>query len=220
MRVRSPCSRKLLVLHPDPWEPRDADGTTFYEFVGWRWTAPHLLAEWEPPGAASAIRAALVAWVHAEQETLIRPTGPEEVFIDRMGMGRGRKETGEQAWSSYYFEQGQWVEYEHSLVYALGRLGAFGALTGIKLPPGVYWQWAGTKETGENGEYRFAQPKALDQAETDHADRFRGYLWRVHACLGALEPTVRQVQKRFVSEFAEVPESPRQYEPSWKSSSD
>jgi hypothetical protein len=88
------------------------------------------------------------------------------------------------AWQTFHTKRSTWTTCQHRLVYVLGKLGAFGALLGIDVPAGVYHataQWVettGPKWTGS----------ALENAEAaDHADQFRGYLWRVEAICGFLE---------------------------------
>lgn len=142
------------------------------------------------------LRQALLA-VLALEETLPRPQGPEQEYF----VGEARC-TGQEALRAYFAHRRPWIDYQHQIVYGLGRLGAFGALLGVPTPPGIYNN-LGPESGSSDGERYYHITKA--QA-ADRADRFRADLWRVEACCGALEAEFYRRMTGHLLSFESVPE--------------
>jgi hypothetical protein len=173
-----PVLEPLLVEFVGPDPPQRPDLAIGYIFEYSRNRLLRLLADWGDPRVMPSIRAGLIANVHAEEIEVPEPQpSPEFVW-------NGRYYTGQEAhdrFYGFYNKQLYWVDGEHDFVYALGRLGVFGALEGVPTRRGVYSrQNALTSDDG--GEYYF-EP-CLPESR---ADEFRANIWRVLMCFGALE---------------------------------
>lgn len=198
-----PALGTMLVEFIGPDQPRRPDGSVVFRFVYWHADLPRILADWGDPRAVPLLRAALIATVRAGADMLHKPQGPEQEFV-----WSGRRYTGREAWSQYYCERSQWVEEEHCLVYALGRLGAFGALAGIPTRPGISYYWGAPPteyRVDETGEDEVEVESSLPRVPESHADVFQGNTWRVHACCGFLEPLFRD-RLKWIYFFADAPE--------------
>lgn len=129
------------------------------------------------------LRQALLA-VLALEESLPRPQELEQESF----ASEGAPHTGQEAVRKYHSHRQPWINLQHQIVYALGRLGAFGALMGVPMPRGIYhsgpsWQGNTILTTGGGATvWHLANAYA-----EDHAGHFRADLWRVEACCGALE---------------------------------
>ena len=93
-----------------------------------------------------------------------------------MGATIQEQECGDRFYG-FYNEQSNWVDEEHRFVYALGRLGAFGALEGVPTRRGVYSMQMAL--TGVGGGEDYFEP-CLPES---HADEFRANVWRVLCAL-------------------------------------
>lgn len=202
-----PAVGRMLLEFIGPDQPANDSGLFTYHFQLLRADLPRVLANWGDPRLAPLLRAALIATVSAEQRELQEPHGPEEEFE-----WDGYRYTGKEAWGWFYYEQQKWIEEEHRLVYALGRLGAFGALAGIPTRRGVYYYWGSPPTVyhllDESGEIEVeADPSeyAWMRVPESQADAFRADIWRVHACYGFLEPQFRN-QLTWVHFYSEAPE--------------
>jgi len=173
----------------------------------WQDKIPRLVWEYGYPQLATPLRQALLAALESEH-TIQRPAGADAVR-HQVPMGEERLAlTKEEAWEwhGYQGDLRPLINYQHQLVYGLGRLGAFDALSGLPSPIGVYTWWAGTEWLNDVYQGAFANGEA-------HADRFREYLWRVEAICGWLEPQynayfARQMNHPFrrIQFFSEVPD--------------
>lgn len=193
----------MLLEFLEPDQPQVADGRIVHRFFAWSVTLPRLLADWGDPRVVPLLRTALIATVRAREEILHEPHDPEQEF-----MSSGERYTGREAWSQYYHEQNHWVEREHRLVYALGRLGAFGAVTGILTLPGISYYWGAPPtayQVDETGEHEVEVESSLPRVPESHADVFQANTWRVHACCGFLEPQFRD-RLKWIYFFADAPE--------------
>jgi hypothetical protein len=201
----------------DVWAPEGRGGAQ-YCFTEWRNRVPELLQYWGSGDCIRILRAALITVVTHEQVQLVRPVGPELTY-----RWHAKVFSGDAALHRYYGDLLQWVTYEHRLVYSLGYLGAFGALFGVETPVGVYSAdgdyleqevrtapvWKDITTTAASFGDALAReiptippkPRAAHQ----HPARFRGNVWRVHACCGFLEPSYNVRQKR-VYAFTEAPQ--------------
>jgi hypothetical protein len=94
----------------------------------WPAGAPRILAEWGDSQAVPPLRHAL--WEARRAELAVPEPPPEEWLV-----AGGHVNVEPTSVRQY------WRRYEDELVYALGRLGAFGALTGIELPEDVLDEW-------------------------------------------------------------------------------
>ena len=153
--------------------PDGSSGMFWYD--SWRAKVPPLLCQLSGARLAAALRQALRAALAVEQ-VIPRPSGSEEILQVNQ-----ERLTGQEAWEWYATDCRPWLAYQHQLVYALGRVGAFGALLGIPTPAGYYDAW---------GTWLPAVPDedSGPAATAAHAARFRGDLWRVEASGGFLEP--------------------------------
>ncbi len=106
--------RALAVLHSalqDPFVPPDRpfDEESLWD-IGSRTTMTSIVGDWGQPSSIPVLRSALQAMWQWEQLHLVHPfEGYEHNYVT--------------PWQSYHYD----------LAYALGQLGAFGALTGIPL---------------------------------------------------------------------------------------
>lgn len=171
-----PALEQILVEFVGPNQPRRPDGSIISVFQDWRRWLVRILAKWKDPRIVPLLRAGLIATVLAEEIEVPEPSGPEQGFI-----WLGQRYTGQEAWQAFHNERMFWVDGEHDIVYALGQLGAFGALVGVPTRPGIYYWRPSWVSDGEGG-YRLS-----GQVPESHAGDFRGNIWRVHACLGYLE---------------------------------
>ncbi|HEX5158914.1 MAG TPA: hypothetical protein VFW17_17025 [Ktedonobacterales bacterium] len=189
-----PILEPLLIEFVGPLPPRRPDLAIGYIFEYLRYDLLRLMADWGDSRVVPPIRAGLIANVRAEEIEVPEPHGPEHEF-----MFGGERFTGQEAWQWFYYSQLNWVDEEHRFIYALGRLGAFGALNGVSTRWGVYSRrdlWI----SGGDGEYRLER-----RIPESHAEIFRANIWRVHMCFGALESQFRGNVER-ISHFADFPE--------------
>ncbi len=185
-----PAIERMLVEFVGPHQPKWG-----YMFQLWRQWLLRLLAEWGDPRVVPFIRAGLVATVRAEEVAVPEPQGPEQVFVVE---STGKRYTGQEAWEWFHQEVSEWTEVEHQLIYALGQLGAFGALVGVPTHPGVYYQVTTWKWT-DDGQFQ----RVVGVSES-HPGALCGNIWRVHACFGALEAQFSR-QSEWTYTFADVP---------------
>lgn len=160
-------------------------------------------SEGESTGAGAAwlvgtLRQALLGVV-ALEEALPRPQGPEQEYF----VGEVRC-TGQEALQQYHTDRKPWIDYQHQIVYGLGRLGAFGALVGVPTPPGIYGPGWTSSNIGVGHDAPVEWRLSNAYAE-DHADRFRADLWRVEACCGALEAEFHKRMTGHLLSFESVP---------------
>ncbi len=174
-----PILEPLLVEFVGPLPPRRPDLAIGHIFEYLRSCLLRLLTDWGDPRVVSPIRAGLIANVRAEEIAVPDPPEPDPEFV-----WNGHYYTGpgvERRFFGFYHEQLEWVHGEHEFVYALGRMGAFGALEGIPARRGVYSRQMALTREGE-GETYF-EPCL----PASHEERFRSNIWRVLMCFGALE---------------------------------
>lgn len=202
-----PALGRMLVEFIGPNQPEGREsvaGYHAYQIQTLRSYLPQALADWGDPRLVPLVRTALIATVQAEEIELHEPHGPEQAIV----APGGRRFVGWEAWEWFRPTQRQWMKEEHQLVYALGRLGAFGALAGVPTRPGIYYYWEpSTVYVGdETGEVAVeVEPSRNDHVAESRAAEFRGAIWRVHACCGFLEPQFRD-RLTGVTNFADAPE--------------
>lgn len=201
-----PALERMLTEFVGPMQPWTPQGGSPQNFVLWRHKLLRLLADWGDPRMVPPIRAGLIATVQAEVievPTPDRMEGQEYVWrrdhIEQEFVWQGERFTESEAWSWFYGKRMGWVDEEHLFVYALGQLGAFGALDGVPIRSGVY-NWRPSSSDEEKGGFLFER-----RAPNAHTDEFRANIWRVHMCFGALESRFRD-QLGTASSFAEIPE--------------
>lgn len=197
---------RMLVEFIGPNQPASRDSAVGYHIQTLRSYLPQVLADWGDSRLAPLLRTALIATVQAEEIELHEPYGPEQAIF----VPGGRRFVGWEAWEWFRHTQRQWMEEEHQLVYALGRLGAFGALAGVPTRPGIYYYWEPQTiyrgdETGETAVAVEVDSPNLNHVAESRAAEFRGAIWRVHACCGFLEPQFRD-RLTGVTDFADAPE--------------
>jgi hypothetical protein len=96
-------------------------------------------------------------------------------------------------WFQYDNDRLPSFQYQHRLVYGLGRVNALGALAGIVVPADVGYLGV-----------RYRDHYIVTTAEAaDHAERFRLNIWRVHAACGSLESEYTYTKASYW--FEEVP---------------
>lgn len=201
-----PALGQMLLEFIGPNQPASRDSAVGYYIQTLRSYLPWVLADWGDPRLAPLLRTALIATVRAEETELHKPHGSEQEMI----VPGGRRFVGWEAWEWFRLTQRQWMEEEHQLVYVLGRLGAFGALVGVPMRPGIYYYW-GSPPTAYVGDEMGESMGESELPEVDHrvpespAEVFRGAIWRVHACCGFLEPQFRDHLGTIYS-FADAPE--------------
>ncbi len=198
-----PALERMLVEFIGPNQPASRYSPAGYYIQTLRSYLPQVLADWGDPRLVPLVRTALIATVRAEKIEVLEPHGPDEAY--EFG---GQRYVGKDAWEWFHFERRKWVEEEHRLVYALGRLSAFGALAGVPTRPGVYYYWGAPPtvymddESGEN-------PVEVDSSEfrvpESHTPVFCRNIWHVHACCGFLEPQFRD-RLKWVHSFDDAPE--------------
>ena len=198
----------MLLEFISPNQPWGTDNGPDYIFELWRARLPRILTDWGNLQVVPLLRNALIATVQARESTLQDPVGPEQEFF-----WSGRRYTGQEAWRKVYDERREWAELVHRFVYALGRLGAFGALIGVPTRPGIYYHWPppivyAIDEAGENP-VEVDMSRRAGRVPESRADVFEGAIWRVHACFGYLEPQFRDPRQRIhtfthASELAEA----------------
>lgn len=171
-----PALERVLVEFVGPNQPWTPERGNIAVFQVWRHKLLRLLADWGNKHVVPPMRAALIAAVRAEEIEVPAPREPEQEFIRW-----GQRFIGREAWREFYDEQKFWTEEEHQFVYALGRLGAFGALAGVHMRVGIY-NWMAMWDDGDE------LPGLQNKNAQEHADIFRLNIWRVHACCGFLEP--------------------------------
>lgn len=230
-----PVLTRMLTEYLPPHDVRDGGGdrVDFYDPSSRSDLAPLIwhLREVGGVGLATALRQALLAALAVEQ-AIPRPSGPllewslpdwhepdpapapasdSDLASDSATARAGQRQrqqrrrapepyryTGQAAVQRYHDQCKPWINYQHQLVYGLGWLGAFGALMGVPTLEGIYgsaWVSRGDPSTAQ-----------LTNAEAaEHADRFRGNLWRVEACCGFLEADYCARVDPSALRFADVP---------------
>jgi HEAT repeats len=114
-RARSVLNSMLVEFYPlGPATAADEYYTT------WPASVPSLLAEWGEPQAVAPLRHALQAALHAEQAV---PEASREQWTV----------AGRQVEVERDSDRTAWQRYENEIVYSLGRLAGFGALTGVAI---------------------------------------------------------------------------------------
>jgi hypothetical protein len=111
-RMREERALPALVKMLTEFLPPDQEYRASPYYRGWRFFAPLILGAWGKPEAIPGLRGALRAAMGVESAL---PAPPDE-----------------SARYTSYSEREDWVRYQDELVYALGRLDAFGALTGVE----------------------------------------------------------------------------------------
>jgi hypothetical protein len=114
-RARPMLEQMLTEFHP--LGPATA-GDGYYST--WPASVPRLLAEWGDQQAVAPLRHALHTALHAEQAV---PEAPPELWLVAGRQIEVERDSDRTAWQRYLDE----------IVFALGRLAAFGALTGIEM---------------------------------------------------------------------------------------
>lgn len=205
-----PTLARMLTEYLPPHEVRDGDGDPVLFYEVWRPHIAPLISQMAPAGGlglAVALRQALLAAL-AQEQAVPRPRGPLPTW-SLLALGEREQErrpdpnqwTGQAAFQMYHSECQPWINYQHQLVYSLGRLGAFGALMGVPTPEGIYNLGAAWSGPGDD-----PSRYTISNAEVaDHADRFRGNLWRVEACCGYLEEEYCARVNPYVSRIEDVP---------------
>lgn len=201
-----PTLRRMLLKFIGPNQPLSPEYGPIYLFRLWRAHLLRGLSAWGDSRLVPFMRAALFATVRAEESEVPEPHGPEHEFVRF-----GERYTGEEAWKQFRYEWQDWIEEEHRLVYALGQVGAFGALVGVPTRPGVYYLDGPPSPTNKINEVD-GKPVELDASDlTDRylpesrAKMFRSTVWRVHACCGFLEPQFRD-RLKWIYAFTAAPE--------------
>jgi hypothetical protein len=172
-----PHLERMLVEFVGPNQPQTPQSGSLENFHLMRSWLLNVLPEWGDPQAVPAIRAGLIATVRAEEVEVPEPHGEKQEF-----MWCGERYTGLEAWQHFHNEQVFWADEEHRYVYALGKMGAFGALEGIPIRPGIYSRQDSWISDGKGGK------RHGSGVPDSHADGFRANVWRVLMCFGALEP--------------------------------
>lgn len=189
-----PSLERMLVEFVGPDQPRTPQSGSPDNFVLWRHRLLRLLADWGDPRVVPPIRTGLIATLHAEEIEVLEPQGPAQEFV-----GHGERYTGAEAWRAFHGKRMEWVDEEHRFVYTLGQLGAFGALEGVPTRRGIYY-WRPSWTDDSQGDLGYERRVA-----ESHAEGFRGNIWRVHLCFGALESRFRS-QVRTIFHFSDAPE--------------
>ena len=104
---------EMLTEFFPPHEQYRSDTTFEWRYDIWRCHIPSLLMAWKSPRLASALRSALQRVL-----SIVQAQTPADVHKLPQG--------------TYHALLSEWNRYQDELVYALGRLGAFGALVGLE----------------------------------------------------------------------------------------
>lgn len=200
-----PSLERMLTEFVGPMQPWTLQGGSPENFRLWRHELLRLLADWGDPRVVPPIRAGLIATVHTEEDEVPDPHGMEQQWVwkkDHMEqefVWCGERFTESEAWKRFHGKRMDWVDEEHLFVYALGQLGAFGALEGVPTRSGVYYWRPIWTDDGRGGDV------LEEQVPESHADKFRANVWRVHLCFGALESRFRG-QLKSIFHLSNAPE--------------